>query len=114
MVWRFGWSATLPAFLYLGAILVVISAADLTTGRVPNRVVLPAYIVGPGLFVIASAISGTWSSLVRAGVGMALMGAFFLVLALMFPRGMGMGDPLTVSWRESSVSILAGSDGTTS
>jgi leader peptidase (prepilin peptidase)/N-methyltransferase len=92
MVWRFGWSAALPAFLYFGAVVVVIGSADLSTRRVPNRVVLPAYVIGPGFLVIASAVSGPWSALVRAGVAMALLSAFFLVLALAFPGGMGMGD----------------------
>jgi leader peptidase (prepilin peptidase) / N-methyltransferase len=95
VVWRFGWSSALPAFLYFGALAAVVSASDLATRRVPNRVILPAYLIGPTLLLFASVGSGKWTALGRAGLAVVAVGGFFLVLALAFPSGMGMGDPLT-------------------
>ena len=92
MVWRFGWSAALPAFLYFGAVACLVSATDLAARRVPNRVILPAYLIGPALLLLASLGSGKWMALIRAGLAMAVVGGFFLALALVFSSGMGMGD----------------------
>jgi leader peptidase (prepilin peptidase)/N-methyltransferase len=92
MVWRFGWSAELPAFLYFGAVAVLVSASDLVTRRVPNRVILRAYLIAPALLFLASVGSGKWTALGRAGLAMVVVGGFFLALALVFPKGMGMGD----------------------
>jgi leader peptidase (prepilin peptidase) / N-methyltransferase len=92
MVWRFGWSASLPAFLYFGAVAALVGASDLTERLVPNRVILPAYLIGPALLLLGCIGSGKWVALGRAGLAMAAVGGFFLALALVFPRGMGMGD----------------------
>jgi leader peptidase (prepilin peptidase)/N-methyltransferase len=92
MMWRFGWSSALPAFLYFGAVACLVSATDLAARRVPNRVILPAYLIGPALLLLTSIGSGKWMALIRAGLAMAVVGGFFLVLALAFPSGMGVGD----------------------
>ena len=92
MGWRFGWSAALPAYLYFAAVATVVGATDLAIRRVPNRVVLPAYVVGPALLGLASVTSDRWLSLVRAGAAMALLAALFLGLALVSRGGMGLGD----------------------
>jgi leader peptidase (prepilin peptidase)/N-methyltransferase len=90
--WRFGWSGALPAYLYFGAVATVVSATDLANRRVPNRVVLPAYVIGPALLALPSLISGQWSELTRAGAAMAILAALFLGLALASRGGIGLGD----------------------
>jgi leader peptidase (prepilin peptidase)/N-methyltransferase len=90
--WRFGWSGALPAYLYFGAVAIVVSATDLAARRVPNRVVLPAYVIGPALLALASLISGQWSELTRAGAAMAILAALSLALALASRGGIGLGD----------------------
>jgi leader peptidase (prepilin peptidase)/N-methyltransferase len=95
MVWRFGWSPVLPAFLYFGVVATVVSATDTTTRLVPNRVVLPAYVVVPVLLAVSSVESGRWFPLARAGLAMAILASFFVTMALVFPGGIGFGDPLT-------------------
>jgi leader peptidase (prepilin peptidase) / N-methyltransferase len=92
MVWRFGWSAVLPAFLYFGVVATIVSATDATTRLVPNRVLLPAYLVGPALLVTASLALGRWSSLARAGLAMAILAAVFVAMALVSRGGIGFGD----------------------
>lgn len=92
IVWRFGWSAPLPAYLLFGGLTVAVSIMDLTTRRVPNRLVLTGYVLGAVLLVVASAASGGWSALARSGLAAVLLGGFYFALALCFPSGMGMGD----------------------
>lgn len=92
MVWRFGWSAALPAYVYFGAIAALVSFSDLFTRRVPNRIVLPAYLVAPALLALSSVSSGRWAPLVRAGLAMVVLVAFFVGLALASRGGIGFGD----------------------
>lgn len=82
IVWRFGWSPALPAYLYLGAVLSVVSVLDARTLRVPNRLVLPSYPVGGALFSVASLADHNWWALARGAVAMAAVSAFYLALAL--------------------------------
>lgn len=88
----FGLSWELPAFLYLAAITVALTLIDLDVKRLPNAIVLPSYVVGLVLLGGAAAITGEWEALLRAGLGMVAMFAFFFVLALIYPAGMGFGD----------------------
>ena len=67
------------------AALVAISATDIERRIVPNRIVLPATVV---VLVLQLA----WDPSLEwpvAGLGAAL---FLFVVALIYPRGMGMGD----------------------
>lgn len=82
----------LVAFLYLAAVSVALALIDLDTHRLPNPIVLPAYLVGAALLTAAALLAGDPARLVSAGIGMASLFAFYLVLALIRPDGMGMGD----------------------
>jgi leader peptidase (prepilin peptidase)/N-methyltransferase len=95
MAWRFGWSPPLLAYCYFGAVAAVVSATDLVARCVPNRVVVPAYLVGPMLLAAASGLSPTWWPLARAGIAMAVLTGFYLAIGLAVPAGMGLGD---VKW----------------
>jgi leader peptidase (prepilin peptidase) / N-methyltransferase len=67
------------------AVLVAISATDLERRIIPNRIVLPATVV---LLAAQTVLDPSVEWLV-AGLGAA---GFFLVAALAYPGGMGMGD----------------------
>jgi leader peptidase (prepilin peptidase)/N-methyltransferase len=95
VVWRFGWSAPLAAYSCFAVIGAVVSAADLTARRIPNLIVLSAYPITAVLLAIASTPSGLWWPLARAGIAAVGLTAFYLVLGLAFPAGMGLGD---VKW----------------
>jgi leader peptidase (prepilin peptidase)/N-methyltransferase len=71
IVWRFGWSAQLPAYCYFGAVAAAASVSDVAVRRIPNRAVLPAYLIGPALLALASAAPGSWWPLARGGIAMA-------------------------------------------
>lgn len=83
---------TIVAFLYLASISLVLALIDIDVHRLPNVIVLPAYIVGPALLGAASLLLGDTSGLVRGGIGLLALGALYLLLAVIRPGGMGMGD----------------------
>ncbi|MEC5152205.1 prepilin peptidase [Cryobacterium sp. GrIS_2_6] len=82
----------LLAILYLAAVSIALALIDLDTHRLPNRIVLPSYLVGAGLLGTASIVTGDYASLIRAGIGLAILWALYLVMALAYPGGMGFGD----------------------
>jgi leader peptidase (prepilin peptidase)/N-methyltransferase len=82
----------LPAFLYLGAIGVALAMIDLDVKRLPNAIVLPSYPVAAALLTVAAAVDGRWEDLLRAGLGLVALYAFYFLLALVYPAGMGFGD----------------------
>lgn len=89
---RFGLSWELPAFLFLAGAGVLLAVIDLQHRRLPNRVVVPAIAVGAALLTVAAAGGSDWPALLRAGLGGLAYFAVFLVMALISPRSLAMGD----------------------
>jgi leader peptidase (prepilin peptidase) / N-methyltransferase len=84
---RFGLAWRLPLAWFFIAVMIVIAFIDWELMIIPNKIVLPAFVVG-----LAASIAldpGRWWIYVVAAVGAAL---FLFVLALIWPGGMGMGD----------------------
>jgi len=82
----------LIAFLYLAAISVILAIIDLDTHTLPNRIVLPSYLVVIVFFVAAAAVGGDWPALLRAGSGLVGLWLIYAILAFAYPGGMGFGD----------------------
>ncbi len=95
MLWRFGWAPPLGAYLCFGVVATVVSATDLASRRVPNRVVVPGLLGCAALLALASGLDGPWWPLARAGIAGVVLAGFYLALGLAFEGGMGMGD---VKW----------------
>ena len=95
ILWHFGITAPLGAYLFFGAVAAVASATDLASRRVPNRVALAAVAGGGVLLALASGLDAAWWPLARAGIAMVVLAGLHLALGLAFPSGMGMGD---VKW----------------
>ena len=89
---RFGTSWELPAFLFLAAAGVLLAVVDLRHRLLPDRVVVPSVGIGAGLLALAALLGEDWAELLRAGLGAVVLFTVFLVLALISPRSMGMGD----------------------
>lgn len=90
--WRIGASWALPAFLLFGWLLLVVAVIDLHTRRIPNRLTYP---LTPALLVLlagAALLEGAPGVALRALAGGVVAFLLLLVLALINPRGMGMGD----------------------
>jgi leader peptidase (prepilin peptidase) / N-methyltransferase len=60
--------------------------------RLPDVLTLPSYPVGIALLGAAAAIDDDWWRFERALIGMAALYAFYFLLAMISPRGMGFGD----------------------
>ena len=92
MAIRFGAHAVLPAYLYLAAVGIALAMIDFDVKRLPDALTLPSYVVGIALLGAAAITDDAWWSFERALIGMAALFAFYFVIALISPRGMGFGD----------------------
>jgi len=88
----FGLTPELPAYLMLAAASVALSIVDLAEKRLPNTLVLGTAAAFAGLLLVASAIGNDWSAALGALLGGAALFGVYLGLALLSPRGVGMGD----------------------
>lgn len=82
----------IPAFGYLAAIGVALTWIDLDTHRLPDAIVLPSYVVAAALLALASAGAGDWGAALRGLIGGAVLFAFYFLLLVVYPAGMGFGD----------------------
>jgi len=89
---RYAYSWALPAFLVLTAGLIAISVIDLEHFIIPNRIVYPLGISSVILLAFAALLEPDWHAYGRAWLGGLAAFAFFLVLHLVVPGGMGFGD----------------------
>ena len=89
---RIGLSWVLPAFLAYATTLIVLSAVDFDERRIPNKVLGPMSIVGALLLTIAVLAAGDPRTLVRLAIGAIAYALPMLVLGLIAPGAMGMGD----------------------
>jgi leader peptidase (prepilin peptidase)/N-methyltransferase len=92
MALRFGLAWVLPAFLYLGAVGVALALIDLDVKRLPDALTLPSYVVGAVLLGGAAIADGDAGLMVRAALGAFALFAFYFLLLLIYPPGMGFGD----------------------
>lgn len=83
---------TLPAFLYLAAISIALFVIDLQHKRLPDRIVLPSYLVAMALLMLPAAVDGEWPNLLRAALAGLALFIFYFALAFIYPAGMGGGD----------------------
>ncbi len=95
LAWRVGApssGALLPAYLLLAAVGVALVWIDLDVHRLPEGLTLPAVPALVVLLAIASATTGDWGALGRGVVCAAAGWLGYVVLALVSPGGLGLGD----------------------
>jgi len=92
LTWRFGMTLLLPAYLVLATAAVLLGIIDLQHQRLPNAIVGPFAVAGVVLVTLATAGTGAWDSLLRGAIGAALLFVLYLILALISPASLGMGD----------------------
>lgn len=83
------WLAILAA-LFLG-LLLALSLIDLEHRILPNRIVYPSLIGFPA-YVLVARVAGAPVGLVDALIGFLAYGGAMLLIAVVSPKGMGMGD----------------------
>jgi len=114
--WHLWWQVV--PFALLGSALVCVSAIDLRTYRIPNKVVFPVLGASVVLLYLATTrlapAAGSWTYYRGALVGAALYFGFLLVPHLLYPKGMGMGDVklallmgLYLGWGHNTLDVFA-------
>jgi leader peptidase (prepilin peptidase) / N-methyltransferase len=89
---RFGADPELPAFLLLAVLGVQLARIDVSLHLLPNPLVL-SLLAGGLLFFLAATFGGEhWPGLVRALAGAGILFLIYLILALISPASLGMGD----------------------
>lgn len=93
------WQHSPPAFwlvalacAYLAVIAVWLSVVDIRSHRLPNRIIFPSYAIAGGLLLAALLAAGDPGGALRTVLAGAALGAFYLVLRIIHPPGMGLGD----------------------
>ena len=89
LVYEDPWQAILIA-PFCG-ILIALSVIDIRVKRLPNRLIYPSVLIAAPYIVIAD-LAGGHLNAIRAGIGLLAYGVGLLIVALIAPRGMGMGD----------------------
>lgn len=92
LTWRFGFSFDLPAYLLLALLGVQLSRIDFALHLLPNGLVLT--LLGGGLLLlgVSALVDPGWLELLRALAGAAVLFAGYLILGIISPRSLGMGD----------------------
>jgi leader peptidase (prepilin peptidase) / N-methyltransferase len=82
----------LAAACWLAACAVPLACTDLAVQRLPDPLTGAAYAGTAVLLLAAAAVGGTWSALVRALLGGLALAGFYLLLMVINPSGMSLGD----------------------
>ena len=89
---RLGMEWTLPAYLLLAVLGVQLARIDVAHHLLPNPLVLTLLGAGLVLLFLGSFATAQWAELLRGAAGAAILFVIFLILALISPNGIGMGD----------------------
>jgi leader peptidase (prepilin peptidase) / N-methyltransferase len=82
----------LTAACWLAICAVPLAFIGATVHRLPDALTGAAYAGTAAFLLLAAATSGHWHNLIRAGLGGIALTALYLLLFLIHPSGMGMGD----------------------
>jgi leader peptidase (prepilin peptidase)/N-methyltransferase len=89
---RLGGDPALPAYILLAVLGVQLARIDISLHLLPNQVVL-FLLLGGLAFLLAPVLAGSqWPSVLRAMAGAAILFVIYLILAIISPGGIGMGD----------------------
>ncbi|UEL27545.1 prepilin peptidase [Pseudarthrobacter sp. L1SW] len=89
---RFGMSFSLPAFLLLAVVGTQLGRIDIARHLLPNPLVLTLLVGGFVLLLLPALVDDRVGDLARALAGGMILFSAYLLLALISPGGIGMGD----------------------
>jgi leader peptidase (prepilin peptidase)/N-methyltransferase len=91
--WRLDYQPIAWSWVYLAAVGVVLGYIDSQTRLLPTRLILPSYAIVAALVVAAFAADDfAKDDLLRAALGLIVMGGFYRLMYAIYPAGMGFGD----------------------
>src|SRR5438093_4996297 len=82
----------LAAACWLAVCAVPLACTDFAVQRLPDPLTGAAYAGTVMLLLLAAAVGGPWSALLRALLGGLALAGFYLLLILISPSGMSLGD----------------------
>ncbi|MCF3172433.1 prepilin peptidase [Streptomyces sioyaensis] len=82
----------LVAWLLMAPLAVLLTVVDRRVRRLPDALTLPLAVVGAGALGLAARFTGETGAWRRALLGGLLLGACYLLLYAVNPRGIGLGD----------------------
>lgn len=89
---RFGIAFDFPAFLFLAVVGVQLARIDISLHLLPNPLVLMLLAGGLFLFLVPAFLDQHADNLLRGLAGSVVLFGSYLVLGLISPRSIGMGD----------------------
>ncbi|KNH20045.1 peptidase [Arthrobacter sp. ZBG10] len=89
---RLGDTAALPAFLFLAILGTQLARIDISRHLLPNPLVLLLFSGGLLLLLVAALFDKQAGNVLNALLGAGILFAGYLILALISPGGIGMGD----------------------
>ena len=84
--------AELVAFALLALACALLVVIDLAVYRLPDVIVGPMYPIFLVALTVQAAVDGDWHRLGRAAAAGAVLALGYLILALIVPSGLGLGD----------------------
>ena len=88
----FTWKAELLPYLFMVTVLVIVSVIDIQMQIIPNKIIYPAIPIGLAAMGIVALVRGDGNIILRSLIGFAIGAVPLGLLALLIPKGMGMGD----------------------
>jgi leader peptidase (prepilin peptidase)/N-methyltransferase len=117
-VFAVGWWIGLLGYLWFAAAGIALAAIDIELKRLPDAIVLPSLAVVGIMLLGSAALTGDWERILTVLIGGVALFAFFFLMVLVYPAGMGLGDvklaPLIgiamgfVGWPAVAVGTFAG------
>ena len=89
---RFGLDSALPAFILLAVLGVQLARIDISLHLLPNPLVITLLLAGIVLFFLSVFAGSHWTSFLRAMAAAAILFVIYLILAIISPGAIGMGD----------------------
>lgn len=113
-----GWRPALAAFLVMGVIGVILAAIDIEYHRLPDLLVAVGALASGISLLIDATITGSWVAMLRGLICAVVVGLAFLIMVLISPEGMGLGDVKLagllglhtgwLSWQLAALAVLGG------
>jgi leader peptidase (prepilin peptidase)/N-methyltransferase len=88
---RFGSVYVAAVLAVFFAVMLAVALIDAEHRIVPNAIVYPSLVAFPAVLAVG-ALTGQHVSLARAGIGFLAYGGGLMAVAIVSPRGMGIGD----------------------